>query len=203
LRAFNTIPPVALAVCLIVAGLLINTSSYADARLPSGVTLRAIDGGPDYFADISQRSAWLDRHILLGAWLEQPLNATEVAYDRSTGDNTYWDIAGFGQTCDRKPCVVGFNVIRNEGMHISAPGITAHSGSETVAFEGSDETDLKYGPGWSSWNKTDQECVPVNSKCGYTVARWYFTGEPASYGTPGYPTEDTVIQQGYGKALLF
>jgi hypothetical protein len=145
----------------------------------------------------------MDQHILLGAWLEQPLNATDVAYDHATGDNIYWDIAGFGQTCEKKPCVAGFNIIRNGGMHISAPGVTKYSSSETVAFEGFDEAELKYGPGWGSWNKAAQKCAPVTSECGYTVARWYFTGEPASYGTPGYPTENTVIQQGYSRALLF
>jgi hypothetical protein len=203
MRLFRIIRLVAVAACAITAGFLVNSSSYADASRPPSITLHEIDGGPNYFADINPKSAWMDHHILLGAWLEQPLNATEVGYDRATGDNIYWDIAGFGQTCGGKPCVAGFNVIRKGGMHVSAPGITKYSGAETVAFEGFDEADLKYGPGWGSWNDADHTCIPANSKCGYTVARWYFTGQPAGYGRPGYPTEDTVKQQGYSKALLF
>ena len=43
----------------------------------------------------------------------------------------------------------------------------------------------------------------ADDKCGYTVARWYFTGQPAYLGTPGYQTQDAVIEQGYGKGVLF
>jgi hypothetical protein len=171
--------------------------------LPPGVTLREIDGGSDYFAHINPKSAWMDHHILLGAWLEQPLNAREVTYDRAVGDNIYWNLAGVEQSCNGAPCVVNYGIIRNEGMHLSAPSITLDSGSESVAYEGTDEADLQYGPGWSRWDKANHKCIPANSNCGYTVVRWYYTDQPTRLGNPGYPVDRTVKHQGYGKGVLF
>jgi hypothetical protein len=171
--------------------------------LPAGVTLREIDGGPNYFAHINHKSAWMDHHILLGGWLEEPLDAADVAYDRAAGENIYWNLAGFGHTCDGGPCVASYKVIRNVGMHVSAPGVAADSGPESVAYEGTDEADMNFGPGWDAWNKADDRCVPAGGKCGYTVVRRFYTGQPASLGSPGYPTNGTVKHQGYGKGVLF
>jgi hypothetical protein len=199
-------PTIRLAVgvtCLFTVVATASCESNAEGNLPPGVTLHGIDGGPDYFAGISHKSAWMDNHILLGAWLEQPLNAAEVAYDRATGDNIYWDIAGFGRSCNGTACVASFAAIRNDGMHVSAPGVAGDSGSESVAYEGADEADMEYGPGWDAWDKADNKCTLADDKCGYTVARWYFTGQPAYLGTPGYQTQDAVIEQGYGKGVLF
>jgi hypothetical protein len=145
----------------------------------------------------------MDGHILLGSWLEEPLDATEVAYDRAAGENIYWNLAGFGHTCNGAPCVASYKIIRNAGMHVSAPGITPDSGPESVAYEGTDEADMNFGPGWGAWNKADDRCDSVGSKCGYSVARWFYTGQPASVGSPGYPTDSTVKQQGFGKGVLF
>lgn len=205
MRYFSVLRPVEMAAFLLVAGSLMGCGSgnTAIGALPPGVTLHEIDGGPDYFAKINPKSAWMDHHILLGAWLEQPLDPADVAYDRATGDNIYWDLAGADSTCDGRACVTGYKVIRKGGMHVSAPGVAADSGTETVAYEGIDQADMNYGPGWGAWNEADHECVPADSRCGYTVARWYFTGQPTSLGSPGYPTEDTVRQQGYGKGVLF
>ena len=54
-----------------------TTPSHA-ADLPRAVTLRQVDGGPHYYADIDPASAWMDQHIMVGAWLEQPQTAAEV-----------------------------------------------------------------------------------------------------------------------------
>jgi hypothetical protein len=173
--------------------------------LPPGVTLRQIDGGPHYYEHIDPASAWMDQHILIGAWLEQPLTATEVHYDVAMGDNIYWNLAG--NPLDTKdcggiqPCRVNFNIIRAAGMHASAPDVTSKSGAETVAYEGTDEPDLNYGPGASGWN--GRSCVPSGSECGYTVAKFFYTGQPASDGSPGYPAGKKPITQGFGKSVLF
>ena len=37
-------------------------------------------------------------------------------------------------------------------MHASAPDVTKASGSETVAYEGTDEPDMNFGPGSNGWN---------------------------------------------------
>jgi hypothetical protein len=191
---------VGLALPLVVAGC---SGSNAATALPPGVSLQEIDGGPHYFSHIDAKSAWMDQHILLGAWLEQPQDAADVAYDRDMGDNIYWNLAGSDPKCNGGPCVASYEIIRNGGMHVSAPNVTANSGGESVAYEGADETDMQYGPGWDSWDRATNKCIPADGKCGYTVARWYFTGQPTGLGSPSYPVDGTVRQQGFGKGVLF
>jgi hypothetical protein len=172
-------------------------------RIGSTVSLAPIDGGASYFARRNPRAAWLDDHILLGAWLEQPQNLAEVSYDTAMGENIYWNLAGTPGK-DR----VDYNVIRAGGMHVSAPDTTSHSGSETVAYEGFDEADLDFGPGTQGWNRhgtsyNQGDCVPSGSRCGYTVSRFEYTGRPNGLGSPGYPLRGLPIHQGFGKGVLF
>ena len=201
-----------LAAAVVTAVSLHTGSAPSSSKgLPAGVTLRQIDGGPDYYAHIDPASAWMDQHIMVGAWLEQPLTATEVGYDVAMGNNIYWNLAG--NPLDTKdcggaqPCRVNFNVIRTAGMHVSAPDVTSASGSETVAYEGSDEADLNFGPGFNGWNPrgayNPNSCIPAGSKCGYTVADFFYSGRPTSYGSPGYPVGRKPITQGFGKGVLF
>lgn len=65
----------------------------ASAHRAAGVIFRPIDGGPSYFAKLSPNSAWMDQHILLGAWLELPLTSQDVRNDAAMGDNIYWNLA--------------------------------------------------------------------------------------------------------------
>jgi hypothetical protein len=188
-----------------------NSVPSPSEGLPSGVTLRQIDGGPHFYAHINSASAWMDRHILVGAWSEQPLNATEVGYDVAMANNIYWSLAG--NPLDVKdcggvqPCRANFNVIRAAGMHASAPDVTPESGSETVAREGTDEPDLNFGPGSNGWNPkgiyNQSSCIPAGSECGYTVANFFYSGRPARYGSPGYPIDRMPIIQGFGESVLF
>ncbi len=180
------------------------------ARVASDITRRPIDGGPTYFSARSPRSSWMDQHILIGAWLEQPMDLTEVRYDRAMGENMYWNLAG--RPGDGR---ADYNVIRAGGMHVSAPDATAESGSETVAYDGTDESDMNYGPGWAGfyhppgrdyWNSDD--CVPSGSKCGYTATRFYYDGDRTGVDprqvSPGYPTDSGLpVHQGFGKGVLF
>jgi hypothetical protein len=179
-----------------------STSVGAPAPPSSRVTFEPIDGGSSYFARKSPHSAWMDGHILLGAWLEQPHTAAEVGYDAALGENIYWSLAGTPGR-DR----VNYNVIRAGRMHVSAPDVTGNSGSETVSYDGSDESDMNFGPGSNGWanNGTYNQsaCTPSGSQCGYTTANFFYTGQPSSDGSTGYPINGTAIHQGYGKGVLF
>ena len=119
--------------------------------LPEGVILRQIDGGPHYYAHINSASTWMDQHIMLGAWLEQPITAAQVNYDVAMGNNIYWNLAGnpldIRDCGGYQPCRVNFAVIRAAGMRASSPDVTSESGAETVAYEGTDEPDMNFGPG--------------------------------------------------------
>ena len=179
--------------------------------LPDGVILRQIDGGPHYYAHTDSASAWMDEHIMVGAWLEQPLTATEVSYDVAIGSNIYWNLAGnpldIKDCGGSQPCRVNFAVISAAGMHASSPDVTSESGSETVAYEGTDEPDMSFGPGSNGWSPNgpynENSCIPSGSECGYTVANFFYSGRPVSYGSPGYPTGKKPITQGFGKGVLF
>jgi hypothetical protein len=185
-------------------------SSMAPSPL-KGVTLRQIDGGPHYFATKTPNSAWMDQHILIGGWLEQPLSVNDVREDVAMGNNIYWNLAGnpldYKDCGGTAPCRVNFDVIRANGMHASAPDVTSESGSETVSFEGTDEPDINFGPGWNGWNPdgpyTPASCIPHGSQCGFTVAKFFYAGLPTSYGSPGYPVGKRIVTQGFGKGVLF
>jgi hypothetical protein len=186
-----------------------DTSAGAVA-VTHGVTLRQIDGGPDYFATIDAGSTWMDKHILLGAWEEQPLTYAEVRDDVAMGNNIYWNLAANPldtKDCGGVPCRVNYDVIRADGMHAAAPDTTSQSGSETVAYEGTDEADMNFDPGRAGWNPAGAynttSCIPNGSACGYTVARFFYTGLPTSYGSPGYPAGRKPVILGYGKGVLF
>lgn len=183
-----------------------RTKTAASSALPPRVTLRQIDGGPHYYAHIDPASAWMDQHVMVGGWLEQPLTPTDVGYDVTMGNNIYWNLAANPldtRDCGgSQPCRVNFNVIRAAGMHASAPDVTSASGAETVAYEGTDEPDMSFGPGSSGWNR-QSSCIPAGSRCGYTVANFFYSGRPADYGSPGYPLGRKPITQGYGKGVLF
>jgi hypothetical protein len=150
----------------------------------------------------------MDHHILLGAWLEQPLNGPEVGYDAALGGNIYWNLAGtVGDPSNNR---ADYDVIRAHGMHVSAPDQTANSGSETVMYDGSDESDMNYGPGTNGWRRgaasNQTACVPTGSACGYSVDSFYYSGSPKPVSGPTaqpYPIDRLPIHQGSGKAVLF
>jgi hypothetical protein len=198
----------------VVAAVVISTALIGKPSdpLPSETTLRPVAGGTNYFARISPQSAWMGQHILLGAWLEQPTSATDVKYDVAMGNNIYWNLAGKPADTDACPapkgCRVNYNTIRAAGMHAVAPDRTANSGSETVAYAGSDEADLAYGPGVNGWNPESQDsdtsaCIPSGSDCGYTVAKHYFTTKPPVYGGVKAPVPNLPVYQNNGKAAVF
>jgi hypothetical protein len=153
------------------------SSSRGSTGIPHGVTLRQIDGGLHYFAHLDAKSAWMDTTMLLGGWEEEPLNATDVGYDRKMGNNIYWDAAGSPQQMGcGGPCLVDYNVMRAHGMHICSPNPPdAHTGSETVCAMVGDELDMTTGPSVTAAEK--------------------------AFDNP--PVHGVVVYQGYGKGVLF
>ena len=159
----------------------------------------AIDGGPHYFATKSPLSAWMDGRILLGAWDEQPQSLTDVRRDVAMGDNIYWDLSGGS---------VDYNVIRQGGMHISAPSEDSNTGSETVSWNGDDEPDMRLGPGSAGERITDssEACTTGGTQCGYTDVKWYDGGDAANISGGArlpYTPDGRVVHTGFGKGVLF
>jgi hypothetical protein len=183
--------------------------SAQSAAVGAPVSSVAIDGGSGYFAALSPQSAWLDSHILLGSWEEQPQNVTEVGYDRAAGENLYWNLGG--TPGNPSNAVADYDVIRAGGMRVSAPSGDAASGSETVMWDGSDESDMNFGAGSSVWRDNGtyntSACSPSGSACGFTAAGFYYTGDGSSVlpagDSTGYPVDGRAVHQGYGKGVLF
>src|SRR5664279_1098823 len=73
LRALAVIAASAGFILLLSYGIRTNNSPrmphLASSADRVGVTLRAIDGGSNYFTTKSPRSRWLDGRMLLGSWL--------------------------------------------------------------------------------------------------------------------------------------
>ena len=160
-----------------------------------------IDGGPHYFAGRSLKSAWMDAHILLGAWLEQPQSLADVTRDAAMGENIYWNLSGGS---------VDYNVIREGGMHVSAPSEDANTGSETVSWNGDDEPDMNLGPGQGAvrvsgaWPNLSESCS--GGACGYTDVGWYYDDDVQNVSggaTLPYTPTSRVVHTGYGKGVLF
>jgi hypothetical protein len=217
---------------VVTQNLAITITAPNGSTLPSGVTAAAPDGETlyncsgtplpvtctntlNYFAShfSNSVSAWMDGKMLLGAWLEQPTDATHVGYDIAMGNNIYWNLAGH-PSIDR----ADYNIIRNGGMHAVAPEHTANTGSETVAWAGYDEADLVFGPGGQFWGGVDgQSHCHANSnctgatggQCGWNVMKFFYlntpipceAGDPYASGTP-YPIDGHAVVQGLGKGVL-
>ena len=202
-----------LAIAVVTVVSLHTSSAPSSSKgLPAGVTLRQIDGGPHYYAHIDPASAWMDQHIMVGAWLEQPLTATEVGYDVAMGNNIYWNLAG--DLLDTKDC--GGNPAlpcqlqrdtRCRDACCQPRTSPPTSGSETVAYEGTDEPDLNFGPGFNGWNpRVPITRIPVSQQDPGADTLWlisFTVASPASYGSPGYPVGKKPITQGFGKGVLF
>ncbi|HXW43597.1 MAG TPA: hypothetical protein VEL03_02335 [Streptosporangiaceae bacterium] len=154
-----------------------STPASTGLAIPAGVKLRQIDGGRHYFGSLDARSAWMDTTMLLGAWEEQPLSATDVSYDVQMGNNIYWNVAGTPQNMScGGPCLVEYGVMRAGGMHLCTPNPPdSTSGSETVCTMVGDELDMTSGPNPSA-------------------AEQAFDSSPV----PG-----VITYQGYGKGVLF
>ena len=159
-----------------------------------------VDGGAHYFADQSPNSAWMDAHVLLGAWEEQPQSLADVRRDVAMGNNIYWNLSGGS---------VDYNVIRKGGMHISAPSQDANTGSETVSWNGDDEPDMNLGPGYGVLRITgppnpSESCS--HGPCGYTDAAFYGSGDATNVQgdtSLPYKLDGRVVHNGYGKGVLF
>ena len=179
--------------------------------------LRAIDGGPRYFANLGSHSAWADSKVLLGGFLEEPASATDVAYDAKMGNNVYWNLAGpsGGGSVDynviRCPSHPSSTDVCADGMHVFAPTRDATTGAETIGWAGLDEADLRFGSGSGGFvNDSSGDnvkgCSPSSSACGYSAAGFYYRGAPLPVSGPAklrYPIDGRAIEQGMGESVLF
>ena len=132
-----------------------------------------IDGGAHDLA-AEPLSAWMDSHILLGAWMEQPSLSPMCA------EMLQWATTSTGTWAARSGGISSTDgVIRQGGMHVAASSEDANTGPETVSWNGDDEADMRFGPGSDEWEngRSRQECVPSGAARGYTDADFYYADD--------------------------
>lgn len=108
--------------------------------LPDGVTLRQIDGGPAYNAKFSPGWPSTPDFYPIAVWYESTDEASQVAFDKATGLNTYVALTSHSR----------LDLIKAGGMYAIPWGDggtgMANVGTETVGWVVEDEPDMQ--PGW-------------------------------------------------------
>jgi len=153
----------------------------------SGVTLRPVDGGADFYTRFSPSLPAEESFFPIGVWLESVTDPADTAKDAAVGINTYVELTGTSN----------LDLVRAAGMHTITSPIGAH-GTETTGWLISDEADMWAGPGddaWTgNWPGQGAVCQPADGRCGYTVQR--------DIGAR-LPDDGRLRMANYGKGIAF
>lgn len=181
-----------LASALVVVGVVITAAflqqdapSHGEAAvaLPEGVTVRQVDGGPDYYGRFRNGLPAQNTFFPIGVWLESVMEPTDVAKDKAVGINTYVDLFAGSS----------FGLVREAGSF----AISSLASPDSSGFDLSDESDMWAGPGTSRWTGLypgmGDLCQPEGSKCGFTVQ-----AQRAEAANP-----DVMTYANYGKGVTF
>lgn len=147
-------PPAAPVVAPDAAG---GTSVSKDGPVPS---LRAVDGGPDFYSRFTETLPTDEDFFPVGVWLESVMDLSDVQKDKDNGINTYVDL-----TANSNPAQ-----LKGKDVHfLTTWDYPGRSGAVV-----SDEVDMWGGPGDAEWTGErpggDAICKPATSPCGYTIA---------------------------------
>ncbi len=151
--------------------------------LPADVTVRAIDGGTDYYAKFNNPLPTTPDYFPIGVWYESLISQENTALDKAVGLNTYLELTSNSDA----------TLSTQAGMHAittwNAPG---QSGSLMP-----DEVDMWAGPGsapWTgNWPGEGDICVPANAQCGYTIQD----------GQKNAAAPGSMLYANYGKGVTF
>ena len=153
------------------------------APSPAGVTLRPVDGGPDYYSRFTGGLPTDPAFFPLGVWLESVVDRSNVTLDAEAGLNTYVELTADSDV----------QLARDSGMY----AIPAFPHASASGFVLSDEVDMWAGPGNAAWSgKYPGEgpiCSAENTECGYTIQK-----ERRAAATPG-----AMLYANYGKGVAF
>ncbi|WP_284974666.1 hypothetical protein [Arthrobacter sp. efr-133-TYG-104] len=159
------------------------------ATTTPGVSLRPVDGGPDYYARFAHGLPADPSYFPLGVWSESVVDPGNVAQDKQVGLNTYVALTANSD----------IQLALDSGMYaipaIGAPAANGHPSAN--GFLLTDEVDMWAGPGSGAWSGNypgeGPICAPAASQCGYTVQSERHKAAP-----PG-----TMLYANYGKGVAF
>ncbi|MFC8302331.1 DUF4082 domain-containing protein [Specibacter sp. NPDC057265] len=155
----------------------------AAGGLPAGVSVRAVDGGSDYYAKFANALPTTADYFPVAVWYESLTDANDVGLDQAVGLNSYLELTPNSNAA----------LATQAGM----PAITTWDAPGRSGALLPDEVDMWAGPGSSAWSgKWPGEgpiCVPENSRCGYTIQ-----ASQKAAAAPG-----SMIFANYGKGVTF
>jgi hypothetical protein len=131
------------------------------ASLGSGVALRQVDGGTDYF-DFFENALSPDASFFpIAVWNASVLDDGQITQDRSLGINTYIELTPDSDV----------GLIQRAGMY----AMTSTRSEEASGFVMPDEVDMWAGAGngeWSGHSPGECDiCVPSTAKCSFTIMK--------------------------------
>jgi hypothetical protein len=163
------------------------THSDSGAR-GSRAVLRAVDGGPHYYAKFSPSLPGDPSFFPVGVWFESVTQPSDTALDKDAGINTYVQLTDNSDT----------SLVRQAGMYAISSNTTVSYGNETVGWLVSDEADMWAGPGAGTWTGiypgNGDICKPTTIQCGYTVQQTLLRKLPA---------DRRLRYANYGKGVTF
>lgn len=173
----------ALAVC---ASACVGTTSRSpDAARASGVSLRPVDGGPDYYARFADALPTDPAFFPVAVWFDGVASRTDTDADQALGLNTYVLLTDNSD----------LGAVRAAGMHAILawrPGA-----GDAAGYFLADEADMWAGPGDAAWTGhlpgQGDPCSPQEARCGYTVQRTLLDSAPA----------DKLLMANFGKGVTF
>jgi hypothetical protein len=170
-----------------------TTTTPPAVGVPAGVTLRPVDGGPDYFARFSPSLPTAPSFFPIGVWGAYDQTPEHLATDRSRGLNTYVWAAD--------PTASQLADIGDAGMHalVSRADDEGRAGTETVARVVDDELDMQCGTCWPDLENVIRGLPADNrflySNYGKGVLLWQDDAEAARWlnGTSSFGEYQDVV----------
>ncbi len=160
-----------------------STTTPPTAALPTGVALRNVDGGADYYKKFNNPLPSNADYFPVGVWYESVVEPSDTAKDKAAGINTYVELTSNSNLSQIQK--VGMNAITSW----NAPG---QSGTLMA-----DEADMWAGPGTAAWTGNwpglGDICSPANAQCGYTIMAKH----------KAEATAGSMLYANYGKGVTF
>lgn len=188
-RAWPLVLGLALLTVLCIIGTFLLTHQFgrtdAEQRksLQIPVSIREVDGGPNYYARFQNSLPTTAEFFPIGIWQESLTDPSDSPRDSSIGINVYVDL-----TSNSEPSLAA---AQHSYALVSAP---LSGGAGKVL---SDEVDMWAGAGTAEWTGagpgSGQACRPPGQGCGFTIQRELLKGVP----------ETTLAYANYGKGVTF
>lgn len=167
-----------------VAILVASCSGSSGGQQPgSTYSLRAVDGGADYYGRFSPSLPSDSSFFPIGVWLESVVDESGWPVDKGAGVNTYVEPTANSD----------LSTIARVGMY----ALTSRTDAGANGRVTSDEVDMWAGPGSDGWtgNYPGQGdiCIPASGRCGYTVMETLAQSSD----------RNRLTYTNYGKGVLF